>query len=81
MKEVFVRKYWAEEDVLFYLYFQNGYAVSQIEVTKDSKVFLSTKNPQRGESMLYDQSLEDLDLNEDDFITKEDFMKVWEERK
>ena len=79
MEEVFVKKYWTEEDVLFYLHFQDGNAVSQVEITKDSKVFLTTENPLQGDSMLYDQSLEDLELNVSDFISKDDFMKVWKE--
>lgn len=81
MKEVFIKKYWAEEDVLFYLHFQDGIAVSQVEITKDSKVFLSTENPLQEDSMLYDQSLEELELNEGDFISRDDFMKVWKENR
>ena len=58
MEEVFIKKYWPEEDVLFYLHFQDGVAVSQIEITEDSKIFLSATNPMQGVSMLYDQSME-----------------------
>ena len=79
MEEVFVKKYWVEEDILFYLHFQDGSAVAQVEVTKDSKIFLSTENPLQGDFMLYDQALEDLELNEGDFISKDDFMNVWKE--
>lgn len=81
MEEVFIKKYWPEEDVLFYLHFQDGVAVSQIEITEDSKVFLSNKNPLQGVSKLYDQSLEDLELDEGDFISKADFMTIWKEHK
>ncbi len=77
VEEVFVKKYWSEEDVWFYLHFQNGNAVAQVEITKDFKVFLSTENPLQGDSMLYDQSLDDLDLNKEDYISKDEFMKVW----
>ncbi len=42
MKEVFVRKYWQEEDVTFYLHFLNNEALAQIEITSESKMFLST---------------------------------------
>jgi hypothetical protein len=76
MEEVFVKKYWTEDKVLFYLHFLNGQAVEQIEITTDDKVFLSLNKPNHGESMLYDQSLDELDLDEKDFITKEEFYKI-----
>jgi len=31
MQEVFIKKYWNEDDILFYMHFQNGDAVRQIE--------------------------------------------------
>lgn len=79
MQEVFVKKYWDEEDILFYLHFQNGEAVRQIEQTAKGKVLLSSKYPIQGESMLYDQDLEELDLETSDFITEEEFNKEWNE--
>ncbi|WP_430909493.1 hypothetical protein [Maribacter sp. 2-571] len=81
MKEVFVKKYWAEEDTLYYIHFHGRNAVSQIEIRKGSKVFLSTENPLQGDSMLYDQSLEDLDLDKNDFISQDEFMRAWNEKK
>ena len=80
MKEVFVKKYWGEEDVLFYLHFQNGEAVRQIEITPTSIVKLTSNNPLNGDSMLYDQSLDDLDLKAADFITEAEFNKSWNEK-
>ena len=79
MKEVFVKKYWDEEDVLFYLHFQNDEAVRQVEITPFSKLKLTTSNPLNGDSMLYDQSLDELELREADFITEEEFNEVWNE--
>lgn len=79
MKEVFVKKYWDEDDVLFYLHFQNDEAVRQVEITPSSKLKLTTSNPLNGDSMLYDQSLNELDLKESDFITEEEFNKIWNE--
>ncbi len=80
MHELFVKKYWKEEDVIFYLHFQNGEAVRQIEITSNEKIFLSSEDPQHGDSMLYDQSFDDLDLQESDFISEEEFNKVWNYR-
>lgn len=80
MDEIFVKKYWKEEDILFYMHFENNDAIRQIEITSNNKVYLDIQNPIQGESMLYDQKLDELDLNEEDFITKELFNKAWEER-
>lgn len=80
MKEFFVKKYWDEEDVLFYIHFQNGEAVRQIEETSRDRVLLTSENPLQGESMLYDQSLDELELNKSDFITEEEFNKAWNEQ-
>jgi hypothetical protein len=77
MQEVFVKKYWDEEDVLFYLHFQNGEAIEQVEIMREGNVFLSIENPREETSMLYDQSLDELDLEEKDFITKEEFYRIW----
>ena len=80
MKEFFVKKYWNEEDVLFYIHFQNGEAVRQIEKTSRDRVLLTSETPLQGESMLYDQSLDELELNKSDFITEEEFNKAWNEQ-
>jgi hypothetical protein len=80
MKEVFVKKYWAEDDILFYLHFQNGEAIEQVEITPNGNIFLSLDNPTENGSMLYDQSLSELDLKEEDFITQEEFTKIWNDR-
>lgn len=77
MQDFFVKKYWEEENVLFYIHFHNGKAVRQIEKKSEGLVFLSSENPQQGESMLYDQSLDELDLNESDFITEDEFSEIW----
>jgi len=67
MKEVFVKKYWDEEDILFYLHFQNGEAIAQVEITPEGRAFLSLENP-------------GLDLEDKDFITKEEFYRIWNEQ-
>ncbi|MDQ0065126.1 hypothetical protein [Chryseobacterium lathyri] len=78
--ELFVKKFWKEESIWFYVHFQNGEAIRQIEISSKGKVFLTPEIPQQGESMLYDQSLEELDLQDSDFITKEDFEGAWNDQ-
>ena len=62
MNKKFIKKYWEEENILFYLHFENGNAVRQIEITPDTKILTSEDNHIQGESFLYDQSLDELDL-------------------
>lgn len=61
MNDIFVKKYWKEEDILFYMHFENNDAIRQIEITSNNKVYLDIQNPIQGESMLYDQKLDELD--------------------
>ncbi|WP_080780249.1 hypothetical protein [Chryseobacterium phocaeense] len=77
MQELFVKKFWEEENIWFYMHFQNEEAIRQIEINPKGKVFLTLEYPQQGESMLYDQSFKDLDLNDSDFITKDEFDEIW----
>lgn len=77
MKEKFIKKYWPEDDIMFYIHFNDGIAVRQIEVSGNSSIFLSLDNPVINESMLYDQDISDLELNENDFISREEFENKW----
>lgn len=77
MKEIFIKKYWDEGDILFYLHFKDGVSVRQIEISPTGTKYLSAENPIQGESILYDKELEHLELEPSDFITKEEFDNVW----
>ncbi|MDV6167881.1 hypothetical protein R1T16_05555 [Flavobacterium sp. DG1-102-2] len=77
MKEVFIKKYWDEEDILYYLHFQDGYAVRQIEISGGNKMCYDVSDPVQGSSV-YDQALEELELDGDEFITGGEFEKAWE---
>ena len=80
MQELFAKKFWEEEDIWYYIHFQNEEAIRQIEISPNVKVFLTLEYPQQGESMLYDQSLKELDLHDSDFITKEEFEDTWNDQ-
>jgi hypothetical protein len=80
MQEKYLKKYWAEEQTLFYVHFRDGKAVRQIEATLNGKVFLSSEEPVQGECTLYDQHLDDLEAAPKDYISAEEFERVWEKR-
>jgi hypothetical protein len=80
MKEIFIKKHWYEEDTLFYMHFQDGRAVRQIEISPSGIKYLSLKNPVQGESALYDQSLDDLELDQEDFISENEFETAWKKQ-
>lgn len=81
MKEQYLKKYWAEERLMFYVHFRDGKAVRQIEASTGKKVFLTEDNPVEGDAVLYDQHLDDLCAGASDFITQEEFERVWESRR
>ena len=64
MIEVFIKKYWEEGDATFYLHF-----IYILSTTMES--------PFEGDSMLYDQSLSDLKLEDGDTILKSEFEEAW----
>jgi hypothetical protein len=73
--ETYLKRYWPEEDILFYLHFEGNKAVRQIEISPTGLVKLSADHPNQEESMLYDQDLEDLDDFE--VISAQDFDDIW----
>lgn len=77
MKEIFIKKFWKEEGVMFYIHFQGEWAVRQIEIFSSKGYTTSVLKPINEESMLYDQKFSDLDLDPSDFISKEQFEKNW----
>lgn len=77
MMEKFVKKYWEEDQITFYIHFLDSEAIRQIEVTENGTIFLDDKNPIIGESMLFDQSIEGLELDRSNFISKEEFEDKW----
>ncbi|MCG2616151.1 hypothetical protein LZZ85_17775 [Terrimonas sp. NA20] len=78
MQDQFIKKYWEEENTLFYLHFHNARAVRQIELTPVKKVYLSSEQPDADDTTLYDQSIDDLDPDQKDFISASEFEKIWE---
>ena len=76
-KICYVRKYWEEEKVMYYLHFVGENAIRQIEVEPDKTIYLSTEHPICGNYALYDQDLSLLELTPADYITREEFEEVW----
>ena len=75
----YVKKEWDEDNTIFYLHFIGDEAVRQVEIKGNTTKYLSKSNPDSNDSVLYDQSLQLLitSLSEKDYITKDDFEKVW----
>jgi len=81
MDDIFIKKKWDEENIVFYIHFKNNVAVRQLEVYPDEKRYLSESNPLYKDSGLYDQSLKDLDLEDSDFIDEIEFENAWNNNK
>lgn len=79
MEITYVKKEWVEENIVFYIHFIGEEAVRQIEKYPGKTVYLSNATPICGESILYDQGFQLIkpSLSEKDYITKDDFEKMW----
>lgn len=77
IEEIFVKKYWKDEGVTFYIHFVNGYAIRQIEEYQNFTIKLSESNPIYKGSFLCDQLLSNLELDINDYISKEIFEEKW----
>lgn len=80
MKEIFVKKQSIDDGVFYYIHFINDIAVRQIEVSDKGIVYLSEDFPVVGDAMLYDQTINTLSLFEKDFISKQEFENLWDNR-
>lgn len=79
MKEIFIKKYWDEENILFYLHFQDKECVRQIEIKEGNYIFLSKENPEQY-LLIADKDFDESDYNKEDFIAKEEFEIVWNKK-
>ena len=80
MKELCIKKYWEDEDILIFLHFKDDFAIRQIEVSSSKVVYLDEIHPLEGESMLCDQAILFFDYTENDVISKQEFELYWEKR-
>lgn len=78
MNDCFIKKFWKEENILFYLHFHNKIAVRQLEISSQEVIHLTADSPIINEHFLYDQKLEDLDLNNSDYISEKEFNAIWD---
>ena len=78
--DVYVRKYWEEEDILYFIHFQNGHALRQIEQHPEQEtLYLSLDDPDDA-AHLADQPLEELEISIADHISKEEFETAWQKQ-
>lgn len=61
MTTYFIKKYWPEDNTLFYLQFQGGKAIKQIVVSTTGRVYLTEDAPVAGNLVLYNKEMEKLD--------------------
>lgn len=80
MQKHFTKIYYEEKDMWFYNHFQVQVAVQQIVIAPEGKFYMIAEHPFQGEHMLYDQSLDDLELQDSEFISEEVFYSVWKNR-
>ena len=77
MKELYIKKFWNEENILFYLHSQDDIIVRQIEIQGVRKVCLDEKTPSQDGYSLADVTLSALEIESPVYITEEEFNAVW----
>lgn len=80
MKELFIKEYWDEEHVLYYLHVRNDMIVRQIEATIQRTLYFDVDNPTQGECFMCDVPFSELEKDEWNYISKEEFDRKWNER-
>ena len=80
MQKHFTKINWMQKDMWLYNHFQDQVAVQQIVIAPEGKFFMTAEHPFQGEYGLYDQLLDDLELQESEFISAEEFYSVWKNR-
>lgn len=76
-KNIYIKKYWDEEDTTFYIHFNGDYAVRQINITPLGVILSADEKPVCDNTFLYDQKFSDIDWEPSDFITEEEFNNKW----
>lgn len=77
MGDLYIKKFWNEEGIMFYLHFQDDIIIEQIEIQGMRKVCLDEKHPCQGEYSLADVTFSELDIEDPIYITKQEFDAVW----
>lgn len=74
---LYIKKKWEEDGTIYFLHFVGAEAMRQIEINSEGVIRLSVEAPTYKDYFLCDQSLEMLSISPSDYITKEEFERVW----
>jgi hypothetical protein len=77
MADIYIKKYWEEENIIIFLHFNNYIAVRQIEIYLNKTIYLDEKNPIKENSILCDQTLDYLTYEGSDIISQQEFELIW----
>lgn len=77
MSEIFIRRYYQEENIMYYLHFIGEEAVRQLEIHTDKRLRYTTEHPYDDDGGLYDQDFSDVEWPADSFITRDEFETEW----
>lgn len=72
-RNVYIKKEWKENGIIFYIHYLKDSAIRQIEVYSNRILRFSKE----WNDILFDQPKEELDLMPNDYITREEFESVW----
>lgn len=76
----YIKKKFEEENIIYYLHFLDKNAVRQIEFNNHSYKYLDISISNVGDSMLYDQKIDELNIQHSDNFSKKEFEMLWDKR-
>ncbi|MDE5915974.1 MAG: hypothetical protein K2H08_01330 [Duncaniella sp.] len=76
--ETFIRRYYPEEDITYYLHFVGEEAIRQLEIHADKRLRYTTDHPYDDDGGLYDQNFSDIEWPADSFIIRDEFEAEWD---
>lgn len=77
MEQIFIKYFLSADNLWTYIHFIDGVAIRQINIYNKKKILLSESAPIIDDEMLCDLPLSELDINEADLISREEFETEW----
>ncbi len=82
MKNIYTKKYWEEDNEMYYFHIENGYTIRQIVINYNSGLVLklSQETPYFNEYILCDQILNHIEWKDSEYISEIEFESIWNKK-
>lgn len=82
MKTIYIKRYWDEDNEMYYFHIENGNVIRQIVINYNSGLVikLSQETPHFDEYILCDQILEHIEWRDSEYISEVEFENIWNKK-